>query len=42
MLGGPPGFLDEEDEEDEESGPARAAAGEGRPAGMDGNGVIRL
>ena len=35
MLSGPPGFLDEQDEEEEEHE-------NGHPAGMDSSGVIRL
>ena len=42
MLGGPPGFLDEQDEEDEERGHEAGGAGGGGPSGMDANGVIRL
>ncbi|OJT08488.1 hypothetical protein TRAPUB_671 [Trametes pubescens] len=39
MLSGPPGFLDEQDEEDEEATTPRGGPGSG---GMDSNGVIRL
>ncbi|CDO73171.1 hypothetical protein BN946_scf185007.g226 [Trametes cinnabarina] len=39
MLGGPPGFLDEEDEDEEAP---RHSAENARPSGMDSNGVIRL
>ncbi|TBU62101.1 mannose-6-phosphate receptor binding domain-containing protein [Dichomitus squalens] len=48
MLGGPPGWLDEQDEEDDEEAarqtpPAPAhTEDESRPSGMDQNGVIRL
>ena len=37
MLSGPPGFLDEEDDEEPEH-----PVENGRPVGMDTNGVIRL
>lgn len=37
MLSGPPGFLDEDDEDESEH-----SAENGRAAGMDLNGVIRL
>ena len=40
MLGGPPGFLDEEDEEEENAD--RNDPERGRVEGMDSNGVIRL
>ncbi|KAI9057072.1 hypothetical protein FKP32DRAFT_1584706 [Trametes sanguinea] len=39
MLGGPPGFLDEEDEDEEAPRPPEEG---GRPSGMDSSGVIRL
>ena len=45
MLGGPPGFLDEQDEEDEESGDGghgMSGGGQEQRSGMDANGVIRL
>ena len=43
MLGGPPGFLDEMDEEDEEApAPPAHEQESGRGPGMDANGVIRL
>lgn len=49
MLGGPPGWLDEQDDEDEEEEAARHAPEppqgsqpEGRRPGMDEGGVIRL
>ena len=41
MLGGPPGFLDEQDDEDEETGHG-SGEGHARPSGMDTNGIIRL
>ena len=51
MLGGPPGWLDEQDEEDDEEAarqapePAHVSQAENnpsQPSGMDQNGVIRL
>ena len=46
LIGGPPGFLDEEDEEDEEAPPRPPPhphpGVNTRPSGMDVNGVIRL
>lgn len=39
MLGGPPGFLDEEDDEEAVHGSTPQNV---QPQGMDGSGVIRL
>ncbi|KAI0800825.1 mannose-6-phosphate receptor binding domain-containing protein [Fomes fomentarius] len=40
MLGGPPGFLDEQSDEDEEAPPP--CQEDSRPSGLDADGVIRL
>lgn len=42
MLGGPPGFLDEQDDEDDEEAQRAPSEENGRPSGMDSSGVIRL
>lgn len=42
LMAGPPGFLDEQDEEEPHAAAAGPEAHNTRPTGMDSDGVIRL